>query len=95
MFHGSPLYSLLFHGSPLSWFTSFLFSLDVPVAPTDKIVDVVGIDLGIKALANLSTGACRKQSKKLAKLQRKVSRKVSGSANRHVGVHRKSQRESQ
>jgi putative transposase len=70
------------------WFISL--KIDISVAPTEKRIDVVGIDLGIKALATLSTRASikgsasyRKQSKKLAKLQRKVSRKVSGSANRH------------
>lgn len=82
------------------WFISL--KIDVTVAPTDKIVDVVGIDLGIKVLATLSTGeiikgtkSYRKHEKKLARLQRKFSRKVSGSANglyAHVKVqklHRK------
>ena len=70
------------------WFISF--KIDVTVAPTDKIVDVVGIDLGIKVLATLSTGeiikgtnSYRKHEKKLARLQRKVSRKVFKSANGH------------
>jgi putative transposase len=55
----------------------------------EKKTDVVGIDLGIKALATLSTGASiegikayKKHSNKLARLQRQVSRKSSGSANR-------------
>ncbi len=70
------------------WLISF--KIDVTIAPTEKKTDVVGIDLGIKALATLSTGAIikgaasyRKQSNKLAKLQRQVSRKLSGSVNRH------------
>jgi putative transposase len=69
------------------WFISF--KIDVNVTPTEKKTDVVGIDLGIKALATLSTGASiegikayKKHSNKLARLQRKVSRKSSGSANR-------------
>jgi putative transposase len=69
------------------WFISF--KIDVNVTPTEKKTDVVGIDLGIKALATLSTGvsiegikAYKKYSNKLARLQRQVSRKSLGSANR-------------
>jgi len=36
------------------WLISF--KIDVSVAPTEKKLDVVGIDLGIKALATRSTG---------------------------------------
>ena len=70
------------------WFISF--KIDVPVVSTDKEIDVVGIDLGVKALATRSTGetiegtkSYRKYEKKLARLQRQVSRKVSRSSNRH------------
>ena len=51
--------------------------------------EVVGVDLGIKTLASLSTGQkiespkpLRKNIKKLKTLHRKVSRKVKGSSNR-------------
>ena len=64
------------------WFISF--KIDVTLQPTDKKIGVVGIDLGIKALATLSTGetiegakAKRKFEEKLARLQRQVSRKAS------------------
>ena len=77
------------------WFISF--KINVPVVPTEKKTDVVGIDLGIKALATLSTGetiegvkSYRKHEKKLGRLQRQVSRKVSRSANRHVGANGRS-----
>jgi len=70
------------------WYISF--KIDVSIAPIEKRIDVVGIDLGIKALATLSTGetiegvkSYRKHEKKLGRLQRQVSRKVSRSANRH------------
>ena len=50
---------------------------------TGKKVDVVGVDLGIKALANLSTGevfeavsAYRKAEKQLASLQDRDRKKV-------------------
>ena len=74
------------------WLISF--KIDVPVVPTEKKKDVVGIDLGIKALATLSTGETiegvklyRKHEKKLGRLQRQVSRKVSRAANGHVGAN--------
>jgi putative transposase len=62
------------------WFISFKVETD-PL-PTLKKVDVVGVDLGVKNLATLSTGevfegakSYRKLEKKLAKLQRIVSRR--------------------
>ncbi|MGB5771084.1 MAG: RNA-guided endonuclease TnpB family protein [Crocosphaera sp.] len=68
------------------WFISF--KIEVEPQATSKKLDVVGIDLGVKALATLSTGevkkgaySYKKLSAKLAKLQREVSRKVAGSSN--------------
>jgi putative transposase len=62
------------------WFVSFKVETD-PL-PTLKKVDMVGVDLGVKSLATLSTGevflgakSYRKLEKKLAKLQRIVSRR--------------------
>jgi putative transposase len=62
------------------WFISF--KIETEIKPTTKIVDVVGVDLGVKNLATLSTGevfegakSYRKLEKKLAKLQRIVSRR--------------------
>jgi putative transposase len=62
------------------WFISF--KIETEVKQTIKTVDVVGVDLGVKILATLSTGdvfigakSYRKSEKKLAKLQRVVSRR--------------------
>ena len=69
------------------WYLSF--SIELPDLPsTPKTMDVIGVDLGVNALATLSTGETfpnpkplRKAKKKLARLQRDVSRKVYGSYN--------------
>lgn len=71
------------------WYLSFHVEIpDVDLTP--KSVERVGVDLGVNALATLSTGivypnlkAYRKARHKLAKLQRRVSRKQKGSNNRH------------
>jgi putative transposase len=74
------------------WYLSFHVELPDP-APTPKVVDVVGVDLGISALATLSTGVVfpnlkpyRRAKQKLARLQRSVSRKEKGSSNRRKAV---------
>jgi len=69
------------------WYLSF--GIEVPSSPpTHKTVNVVGVDLGVNALATLSTGETfpnpkplRKALKKLARIQRGASRKVVGSHN--------------
>lgn len=60
---------------------------------TNSKSDIVGVDLGIKALAVLSTGeviegtkSYRKAENKLAKHQREVNRKVKGSNNRTKAI---------
>ena len=71
-----------------SWYISFAFEHERKTAqPT---VDIVGIDIGINALATLSTGVVfpslkpyRQAKKQLARLQKQLSRKVKGSKNRH------------
>jgi putative transposase len=70
------------------WFISF--KIETELKPTNKKVDVVGVDLGVKSLATLSTGevfegakSYRKLEKKLAKLQRIVSRRELKSNNWH------------
>jgi putative transposase len=62
------------------WFISF--RIETEIKETIKKVEIVGIDLGVKSLATLSTGevfegtkSYRKLEKKLAKLQRIVSRR--------------------
>lgn len=76
------------------WYLSF--HVEVPNSePPPKSVDVVGVDLGISALATLSSGVVfpnlkpyRSQAQKLVRLQRSVSRKVKGSSNRKKAILR-------
>jgi len=63
------------------WFISFVIEVDF--LPTEKLVDKVGVDLGISKLATLSTEvifenpkAYAKALKRLTRLQRDLSRKV-------------------
>jgi putative transposase len=89
--------SLRFSGKILSavvsrtasrWFCSIL--VDVAATPkTSENQAVVGVDLGVKDLAVLSTGekitgpkALRRYQQRLARLQRQLARKQKGSANR-------------
>ena len=72
----------------IQWYASFVTEIDVNVELI-KIQTAVGIDLGIKTLAVLSTGenipnikTTNKYEKKLAKAQRKLSKKKKGSNNR-------------
>ena len=69
-----------------SWFVSF--KLEVEPNPTPKTVDVVGVDLGVKILAYLSTGlsfqgakAYKRYEKRLSRLQWLNRNKVIGSNN--------------
>jgi putative transposase len=68
------------------WFISW--KMEVSPTLTDKIVPGVGVDLGVKTLATLSTGevfegakSYRRYYKKLSRLQWLNRRKVKGSAN--------------
>ncbi|MGI2908323.1 RNA-guided endonuclease InsQ/TnpB family protein [Tolypothrix sp. VBCCA 56010] len=68
------------------WFISF--KVDVSPTQTPKAYDIVGVDLGIKGLATLSTGVVfdgaksyRQAEHRLKRLQRNLSRKVKGSVN--------------
>ncbi len=82
------------------WYLSFHYSFE-PIE-TPKETSVVGVDLGINALATLSTGIVFQSIKplknalhKLARLSRSLSRKQKGSKNRDktcVGVARLHQR---
>ena len=62
---------------------------NIEPTPLVKMLSVVGVNLGIKALATLSTGETfpnpqpyRKSQVRLAKLQKAASRKIKGSKNR-------------
>nr|ADN14726.1 transposase, IS605 OrfB family [Gloeothece verrucosa PCC 7822] len=68
------------------WFISFTYEQDKK--PTNKEYEVVGVDLGVKTLATLSTGKVfpnqkhyKRNLNKLQKLSRSYSRKVKGSNN--------------
>lgn len=74
------------------WFISYKIETEERPNSNDTIV---GVDLGIKALATLSTGetfngakSYKQAEKRLAKLQRKLSRKVKGSKNRLKAITR-------
>ncbi|MBC6421965.1 MAG: transposase [Hormoscilla sp. SP12CHS1] len=65
------------------------------LSDTEHRYGCVGVDLGIKTLANLSNGksfpavkAYRKAKRKIARLQRAVSRKVKGSNNRKKAIRK-------
>ncbi len=69
------------------WFVSFSYEADFD--PVEKPVASVGVDLGVKSLATLSTGVVdlgsksyRASLKRLQCLQRRLSRKVKDSKNR-------------
>ncbi len=73
------------------WYLSC--SYEFTPTSTQKTTEVVGVDLGIKTLATLSTGEVfpsvkpyRKAQNKLARLQRQVSRKVKHSNNWYKAV---------
>ncbi|NET77526.1 transposase [Okeania hirsuta] len=75
------------------WFLSLAFEFAPTVTP--KNTEVVGVDLGVKTLATLSTGEVfpsikpyRTAQDKLAKLQRQLSRKVKHSSNWYKAVVR-------
>jgi len=55
------------------WFVSFKVETEPSI--TQKSVDVVGVDLGVKTLATLSTGEVFSGAKSYRKLQEKLSRK--------------------
>ncbi|MGI2902366.1 RNA-guided endonuclease InsQ/TnpB family protein, partial [Tolypothrix sp. VBCCA 56010] len=70
------------------WYIAFAYEQKCPLTP--KSVDIVGVDLGIKELATLSTGvtfpnpkAYKKNIQKFKRLSKAHSRKEKGSANRH------------
>ncbi|WP_248277369.1 RNA-guided endonuclease InsQ/TnpB family protein [Brasilonema sennae] len=70
------------------WYIAFAYEAETEI--TSKLVDVVGVDLGIKELATLSTGvtfpnpkAYLKFIQKLKRLSKAHCRKTKGSSNRH------------
>ncbi|MEO1372894.1 MAG: RNA-guided endonuclease TnpB family protein [Cyanobacteria bacterium J06635_10] len=69
------------------WFIAFAYEVDTQ--PTTKQYDVVGVDLGVKVIATLSTGVVflnpknyKNQLSKLQRLSKKLCRKEKGSNNR-------------
>ncbi len=75
------------------WFIAY--KVDFEPKPVADSMGCVGVDIGVKTLATLSTGlifpnikAYRQAQQRLAYLQRSVSRKVKGSKNRKKAVQR-------
>ncbi|TAG19809.1 MAG: transposase [Oscillatoriales cyanobacterium] len=76
-----------------SWFIAFAYEQEHE--PTVKQHDVVGVDLGVKELATLSTGVVFPNPKhykthlsKLRRLSKELSRKTKGSSNRFKAKQR-------
>lgn len=76
------------------WLVSVQVEME-QVDPTPAEKPIVGVDVGIKALATVSDGAefanpnaLKRDMQKVKRLQRAVSRKVKGSANRKKAVRR-------
>ena len=76
-----------------SWFIAFAY--EQSHEPTVKCHEVVGVDLGIKTLATLSTGVVFSNPKyykthlsKLCRLSKELSRKENGSSNRFKAKHK-------
>ena len=70
-----------------NWFIAFAYEVDTQ--PTTKEYEIVGVDLGVKALATLSTGVVfpnpkyyLKQLRSLQRLSKQLCRKQKGSNNR-------------
>ncbi|AHJ29577.1 IS607 family transposase [Nodularia spumigena] len=71
-----------------SWFIAFAYEQEHE--PTLKKYEVVGVDIGVKELATLSTGVVfpnpkhyKTNLRKLKRLSRKLARKIKGSNNRY------------
>jgi putative transposase len=77
------------------WHVSFTVEVPERPAPPSPLGDVVGVDLGLPALAVLSTGevvegpkALRRHLRKLRRLSKAHSRKKQGSANRRKAARK-------
>ena len=81
-----PVKSVTISRTANRWFIAF--KVEVEPSDTPKLIDIVGVDLGVKTLATLSTGEAfegaksyRKYESKLSRLQWLNRHKVIGSAN--------------
>lgn len=84
----TPCKSITISRTADSWFIAFTY--EQHYEPTTKNHEVVGVDLGIKELATLSTGVVfstprhyKTHLAKLKRLSKALTRKVYGSSNRH------------
>ncbi|NEN90991.1 MAG: transposase, partial [Okeania sp. SIO3H1] len=75
------------------WYISFKYDYDDRPNPTAKERDIIGVDVGINALATCSDGtkfanvkAYKQAKKRLTRYQRRVNKKESGSKNRVKAV---------
>ena len=78
------------------WFVSLMIDTEPPVPTQKEKGAVVGVDLGVKAMATLSTGetiegpkAHKQASARLKRLDRVVARRKKGSANRRKAAKRR------
>ena len=78
------------------WFVSLMIDTESPVPTQKEKGAVVGVDLGVKAMATLSTGetiegpkAHKQASARLKRLDRVVARRKKGSANRRKAAKRR------
>ena len=67
-----PIKSVTISRTADSWFISFRFEVEPSVTP--KTVEVVGVDLGVKMLATLSTGEIFEGEKSYRRYEAKLSR---------------------
>jgi len=74
-----------------SWF--ICFKIELETTDTPKTVDVVGVDLGVKSLATLSTGEVFEGAKSYRQLESKLSRLQW--LNRHKQLHSSNYKKSQ
>ena len=78
------------------WFVSLMIDTAPPVPTTKEKGSVVGVDLGVKAMATLSTGetvegpkAHKQASARLKRLDRVMARRKKGSANRRKAAKKR------
>ena len=78
-----------------NWYISFKYDLEPRSNPTPKQGDIIGVDVGINALATCSDGTVftnvkpyKQAKKRLTRYQRRVKKKEPGSKNRAKAVKR-------
>ena len=89
-FSGKPLNVTISKSSSNRWYASILVELDQnPYSATSENQGVVGVDLGVKNLATLSTGEIIEGPKPLKKLEKKLKRLCRRRDRRQFGSRRR------